>query len=371
MTQHNDRQQPRSQKSLLFKSLSWISVISILSCNQVLAQTESASDNIVPLPTAEVAPPPATPSQPSVVRLQRALAKPKVVRPEAVPQPRVSTYVAPKAKSPVRKTAIQKTQDYNGAFIDPTDYNTGATSTYEAPSQVIFSQRSPSGKSQRQTIITTNGNSVQLSTPQKPQQNASWVRNSRVATAAIFPVRANTSKIRYTNRLRSPINRQKAVNNVVTLPKIPVSSYYNRTIRPTGMLGNDNTNMIFPLPIPATITSLFGWRIHPITGDRRFHSGTDFGASMGTPVVAAYSGNVATADLMPQVDGYTLLSKIREIKGVGQIPAIALSAFAKEEDVQKSLEAGFSRHLTKPIEPTELVKAVSEVLIEINTVINK
>ncbi len=297
MTQHKNRRKPGSQKSLLIKSLSWIGVVSILSCNQVVAQTQSTSDNIVPLPTAETAPPTATTSQPSADRLQRALAKPKVVRPQAARQPRVSTYVAPTVV-PARKTAIQKTQDYNGAFIDPTDYSTGATNTYEAPSQVIFSQRSPRGKSQRQTIITTRGNSIRLSSPQQPQSNASWVRNSRVATTAMLPARHNPSRIRYPNSGRSPINRQKVLNNVATLPKIPVSSYYNRTIRPTGLLGNNNTNMMFPLTMPATITSLMGWRIHPITGDRRFHAGTDFGAAMGTPVVAAYSGNVAIADLM-------------------------------------------------------------------------
>lgn len=297
--QFSDRRKPARQKSLLTKSLSWIGVVSIFSCNQVFAQTESSSDNLVPLPSTEAP----QPSSDSVQRLQRALAKPK--RQQAAPQPRVSTYVAPKAAAPSRKTAIQKTQDYNGAFIDPTAYSTGATSTYEPPSQVIFSQRSRRGESQRQTIVT-NGNSIRLSTTQKTQPNASWVRNSRVAATAMLPIRANTSRTRYTspvnrigaaNSMRSPIYRQKAFKNAVTLPKIPVSSYYNRTIRPTGLLG-DHTNMMFPLPIPATITSLFGWRIHPITGDRRFHAGTDFGAEMGTPVVAAYSGNVAIADLM-------------------------------------------------------------------------
>ena len=303
MNQHNDRRKPARQKSLIIKSLSWIGIVSIFSNNQVFAQTQSASDNLVPLPTVEITP---QPSSDRLQRLQRRLVKPKakVVRQQAAPQPRVATYVAPS-----RKIAVQKTQDYNGAFIDPTNYSTGATSTYEAPSKVVFSQR-PSRKSQPQTIITTRGNSLRVSTPQKPQPNASWVSNSRVvATTAILPVEADTtSRIRYTsskrspisstNVLRSPINRQKAFKNVVTLPKIPVSSFYNRTIRPTGMLGNDNTNMMFPLPIPTSITSLFGWRIHPITGDRRFHAGTDLGAAMGTPVIAAYSGNVAMADLM-------------------------------------------------------------------------
>ncbi|NJL22987.1 MAG: M23 family metallopeptidase [Leptolyngbyaceae cyanobacterium SM1_3_5] len=61
--------------------------------------------------------------------------------------------------------------------------------------------------------------------------------------------------------------------------------------------------MAFPLPIPAALTSAFGWRTHPITGDRRFHAGIDIGAPLGTPVLAARSGQVVVAD---QMGGYGL-----------------------------------------------------------------
>lgn len=54
----------------------------------------------------------------------------------------------------------------------------------------------------------------------------------------------------------------------------------------------------FPLAIDAPITSSFGWRIHPITGDRRFHDGVDFGAPEGTPVLAAAAGQVQSAGWM-------------------------------------------------------------------------
>ena len=115
MNQHNDRRKPARQKSLIIKSLSWIGIVSIFSNNQVFAQTQSASDNLVPLPTVEITP---QPSSDRLQRLQRRLVKPKakVVRQQAAPQPRVATYVAPS-----RKIAVQKTQDYNGAFIDPTN----------------------------------------------------------------------------------------------------------------------------------------------------------------------------------------------------------------------------------------------------------
>lgn len=43
-------------------------------------------------------------------------------------------------------------------------------------------------------------------------------------------------------------------------------------------------------------TSEFGWRRHPITGDRNFHKGIDFGAATGTPIYAVDAGQVVFAD---------------------------------------------------------------------------
>ncbi|NJO72862.1 MAG: M23 family metallopeptidase [Leptolyngbyaceae cyanobacterium RM1_406_9] len=74
--------------------------------------------------------------------------------------------------------------------------------------------------------------------------------------------------------------------------------FFSRTIRPAALPGNGNVSLMFPVSIPSVITSAFGWRIHPISGGYRFHQGTDIGAPMGTPVVAAYSGKVAIANFM-------------------------------------------------------------------------
>jgi len=51
-------------------------------------------------------------------------------------------------------------------------------------------------------------------------------------------------------------------------------------------------------PVDGPITSPFGWRIHPIFGTQRFHSGIDIGADYGTPIRAADGGVVAYADWM-------------------------------------------------------------------------
>ena len=52
---------------------------------------------------------------------------------------------------------------------------------------------------------------------------------------------------------------------------------------------------IYPLTNPAPITSRFGWRTHPLTGNRRFHSGLDIAAPSGSPVVATGAGTVISA----------------------------------------------------------------------------
>jgi murein DD-endopeptidase MepM/ murein hydrolase activator NlpD len=73
------------------------------------------------------------------------------------------------------------------------------------------------------------------------------------------------------------------------LPQIP----YGNT------LGyRSGSGMMFPLSFAAPITSIFGWRVHPITGDRRFHAGTDLGVPRGTAILAAAKGQVETADWM-------------------------------------------------------------------------
>lgn len=80
----------------------------------------------------------------------------------------------------------------------------------------------------------------------------------------------------------------------------------------TGRPGNGNLRLLYPLPTPEPITSPFGWRIHPVTGQRRLHTGTDIGAAKGTPILAAYSGKVSSADSM---GGYGLAVVIEHNEG--------------------------------------------------------
>ncbi|WP_229467465.1 ATP-binding protein [Massilia sp. Mn16-1_5] len=67
---------------------------------------------------------------------------------------------------------------------------------------------------------------------------------------------------------------------------------------------------------------------------------------------------------MPEVDGFELLSWVRALprdRG-GLLPAVALTAFARSEDRLRALEAGFSSHISKPVEPSELIDAVGSLV---------
>ena len=74
--------------------------------------------------------------------------------------------------------------------------------------------------------------------------------------------------------------------------------------------------------------------------------------------------HVLVSDIgMPHVDGFELLRQVRalgEARG-GKIPAIALTAFARSEDRTRALRAGFLVHVSKPVEPSELVATVASV----------
>jgi len=67
---------------------------------------------------------------------------------------------------------------------------------------------------------------------------------------------------------------------------------------------------------------------------------------------------------MPEMDGYMLLREIRSLPSEynSNIPAIAVTAYAAELDQEQALSAGFKTHVTKPVDPDELVAIVLQVI---------
>ncbi|MBW4483242.1 MAG: PAS domain S-box protein [Tildeniella torsiva UHER 1998/13D] len=82
------------------------------------------------------------------------------------------------------------------------------------------------------------------------------------------------------------------------------------------------------------------------------------------PHLTSFEPDVLVCDIgMPELDGYSLLQQIRSLPPDcgGRVPAIALTAFAQPEDRHRALAHGFQKHLTKPIEPDQLLLAVAEL----------
>ncbi len=75
--------------------------------------------------------------------------------------------------------------------------------------------------------------------------------------------------------------------------------------------------------------------------------------------------DVLVSDIgMPEMDGYSLIGYVRALSPErgGLIPAIALTAYAGEINHQQALAAGFQRHISKPVEPKQLIGAIADLL---------
>lgn len=66
---------------------------------------------------------------------------------------------------------------------------------------------------------------------------------------------------------------------------------------------------------------------------------------------------------MPEEDGYSLIQKVRRLapEAGGEIPAVAITAYARSEDRTRALRSGFNNHVPKPVEPVELLAVIAAV----------
>jgi PAS domain S-box-containing protein len=87
-------------------------------------------------------------------------------------------------------------------------------------------------------------------------------------------------------------------------------------------------------------------------------------ASEALEAIVQSRPDVLLSDLgMPGEDGYALIAKVRALPAErgGQIPAAALTAYVRAEDRVKVLRSGFQLHVSKPLEPNELVAVVANL----------
>lgn len=186
------------------------------------------------------------------------------------------------------------------AFIDRTDYSLGATERIEAPAIVA-----------------------------KPTDPVAPRRYEVAESVSAAPVKVGDFNLSARGIEWSAV----APSNPIGSAYSTVQAYFNRTVRPIGRVGNGDLKLLFPLAIPAPITSLFGWRVHPISGDTRLHTGTDVGAPLGTPVLAALTGRVIMAEFF---GGYGLAVALEHNAGAQQTLYAHLSEiFVKPGEIVK------------------------------------
>lgn len=298
------------QGSQLLK-ISTFAAVGLLGTQAVMAQT-GASDLAIPQSTFEV-PAPAAPavSAPVAAPAAPTVPPPTVVEPvvpsnivpssigttsepasvdhgtvfietpaDEQPVPTLDSLIGdkPSAGSGTPTVEVISPADYGTAQIDTTDYSVGATMP-----DVVISERASGCEFSLQS-------GAQVA-------NAACRQVNRLAAAAgsIAPGRAV-----------APIGIP-GVQQPTGVTTTASREYYNQAAEAVVKL-QLGEKFIFPLSMPASLTSLFGMRIHPIFGVLRFHSGTDLGAPLGTPVVATQSGRVVLSDV---AGGYGLMVVLR------------------------------------------------------------
>ncbi len=88
-------------------------------------------------------------------------------------------------------------------------------------------------------------------------------------------------------------------------------------------------------------------------------------AREASELIERWHPDVVAADIgMPGEDGYSLIKRVRALppQRGGTIPAIAVTAYAQEEDRARALASGYQEHLPKPVEPLQLAVAVRQIL---------
>ena len=286
------------RRSLLLRGLGLLGGVSLLSSGMVWAETADPAEFVVET-QPEAAPAPAPEPLPEVyleVAPEPAPIAPEAWEPEPAPIPE-ATLPPVEAETP-EPTAL------NDVYIDSTPYSVGATQPYEAPTDVVLSERSTGCEATVQTGEGVSGLCVTLPEP--------------VAAIADSGSTAYSAPASYTPAAYSEASASGGGSLGLSVTSLPGSTTassrdYLRPLRLLNRIGNNNQRLIFPLAMPAPITSAFGWRIHPISGDRRLHSGTDIGADMGAPILAALSGKVVMADYL---GGYGLTVVLEHEKGL-------------------------------------------------------
>lgn len=229
------------------------------------------------------------------------LPEPVVV--ESVPQATAATSLKAAEAEPVviAPSASEETTPAGSVFsIDPQDYQLKATDDSAAPA-VVLSERSSGCQA-----VVQPGETAPSSLCKSPPAKTVYLSQGSGATLPQgWSGSDRAQKTSIGDGVSGPGQRSSWRGERQRTTSI--STLY-RGVNPLQWLELNGKNMLYPLAIPVPITSAFGWRLHPISGSWRLHSGTDLGAPIGTPVLAVQDGQVLTADYLGGYGNSVILS---------------------------------------------------------------
>jgi murein DD-endopeptidase MepM/ murein hydrolase activator NlpD len=278
----------------------------------VSLSTFSVSTSLAQTPFPPSAPPAAKPpatqdipaAPPAIIPTAASVAPPEVIQAIAetppvivIPEPILAVEAATIVAEPAAPIAA------DAQYIDRTEYQLGATTRsreLSVPSVSTASVARPE-IDRRSTAISINSGSNPVAV------------SAQSKSVAVGPVRLSASGI----SLEQPRSETVPVPASIAFPQPvnPGKPYFAKRLLQSPVSPVLPLSIGFPIAIPAPITSLFGWRVHPISGVPRLHAGTDIGAAMGAPVLAAAAGNVMLAD---NLGGYGLAVALEHQGGMQQ-----------------------------------------------------
>jgi two-component system CheB/CheR fusion protein len=96
---------------------------------------------------------------------------------------------------------------------------------------------------------------------------------------------------------------------------------------------------------------------------RGYHVLAATNAEEGLELAKRQLPDVVVSDIkMPGVDGYEFMQRLRQMPKLAEVPAIALTGFGREKDVETALAAGYDAHICKPVEIEHLTHLINSLV---------
>jgi|SRR5690242_17398845 two-component system CheB/CheR fusion protein len=85
-------------------------------------------------------------------------------------------------------------------------------------------------------------------------------------------------------------------------------------------------------------------------------------AKSGLEAASRIHPQIIISDLrMPEIDGFEFIRRVRRVDSLRLVPAIALTGLGSDSEIQQAIDCGFTAHLTKPVEASDLSRLIERL----------